>query len=95
MSDSNGNGSLALGVPPELVDAIAGRVADLVVEQQPEPPARYLSIDEAAEYLACPVSRIRDLKSQGRLKHYRDGRRLLFRHEDLDAALTVREPEPR
>jgi excisionase family DNA binding protein len=86
---------LSLGVPPELVNTIASQVASLVAEQLPEKPAPYLKIEEAAEYLACPVSRIRDLKDQGRLRHYRDGKRLLFRHDDLDAALTVREPEPR
>jgi excisionase family DNA binding protein len=94
MSAPNGTG-LALGVPPELVDAIAGRVADLLTERLPEQPTPYMKIEEAAEYLACPISRIRDLKDQGRLRHYRDGKRLLFRREDLDAALTVREPEPR
>jgi excisionase family DNA binding protein len=87
--------SLSLGVPPELLEAIATRVADQLAEHLPEPPTPYLKIEEAAEYLACPVSRIRDLKDQGRLRHYRDGRRLLFRREDLDGALTIREPEPR
>ena len=94
MSSAANNG-LSLGVPPELVDAIAGQVAAQLAEQLPEKPMPYLLIEEAAEYLACPVSRIRDLKDQGKLKHYRDGRRLLFRREDLDAALTVREPERR
>jgi excisionase family DNA binding protein len=91
---ANGNG-LSLGIPPELVDAIAERVAERMVERLPEQSSPYLLIEEAAEYLNCPVSRIRDLKDQGRLKHYRDGRRLLFRREDLDSALTVREPERR
>lgn len=86
---------LSLGIPPELLDAIAERVTERMVESLPEQPTPYLKIDEAAEYLNCPVSRIRDLKDQGRLRHYRDGKRLLFRREDLDAALTIREPEPR
>lgn len=94
MSTDQSNG-LSLGVPPALVDAIATRVAERMTEQMPEPPTPYLKIEEAAEYLACPVSRIRDLKDQGKLRHYRDGRRLLFRREDLDGALTIREPEPR
>lgn len=87
--------AISLGVPPELIEALADHVADRLTAQMSEPPSAYLKIEEAAEYLACPVSRIRDLKDQGRLRHYRDGRRLLFRREDLDAALTVREPEPR
>lgn len=88
----NGNG-FALGISAELVDAIAERVSDRLIEHMPEHPDPYLKIEDAAEYLACPVSRIRDLKDQGKLRHFRDGRRLLFRREDLDAALTVRDPE--
>lgn len=94
MSTELRNG-LSLGVPPELVEAIAGKVAEMVAAQAPEQPDPYMRIEEAAEYLRCPISRIRDLKDQGKLRHYRDGRRLLFRRADLDAALTVREPEPR
>lgn len=95
--------SLSLEIPAGLLDLIADRVADRLTERMPEgtpepapeSPSPYLKIEEAAEYLACPVSRIRDLKEQGKLRHYRDGRRLLFRREDLDAALTIREAESR
>jgi excisionase family DNA binding protein len=47
----------------------------------------WLGVQDAAQYLACPVSRIYDLVSLGRLNPHRDGRRLLFRPGDLDAAL--------
>jgi excisionase family DNA binding protein len=87
--------TFSLAIPPGALAAIADAVADRLGSQLEDAPAPYLKIEEAAEYLACPVSRIRDLKDQGRLKHYRDGRRLLFRREDLDAALIVCEPEGR
>ena len=48
----------------------------------------WLGVQGAARYLACPVSRIYDLVSLGRITPHRDGRRLLFRRSDLDAALT-------
>lgn len=95
MFDSRPTRDLSLSVPPSLVDAIADAVAERLLDERPEQPSPYVKIEEAAEYLACPVSRIRELKDQGKLKHYRDGKRLLFRHEDLDAAITVREPERR
>jgi excisionase family DNA binding protein len=81
-----------LHVPDELLDDLAARVAAKLTEQN---PARaqdgYLSVDEAARYLACPASRIYELKAAGKLAHYKDGRRLLFRREDLDAALERRQ----
>jgi excisionase family DNA binding protein len=88
--ESNGNG-LALSVPPELVEALAGRVADLIAERTPDRPEAYLNVEQAAEYLAAPVSRIYDLvraDRTNRLISHKDGKRLLFRREDLDRCLT-------
>src|SRR4051812_11433558 len=53
------------------------------------PPGRerahaYLTVEEAAVYLAASRRRIYDLVSAGRLAHHKDGRRLLFLEEDLD-----------
>jgi excisionase family DNA binding protein len=75
---------LTLGVPGELVEAIAERAAELLTEQMP-PPSPYLDVDGAAEYLACSSSRIYALTSTRRIPHHRDGSRLLFRREELDA----------
>jgi excisionase family DNA binding protein len=61
--------------------------AELLVEALPAKPEPYLAVEEAAEYLAAPKSRIYELVERGRLNPYRDGRRLLFRREDLDAVL--------
>jgi excisionase family DNA binding protein len=84
---------LSLGVPPELVEAIAARVAALLAEQLPNRPEPYMSVEEAATYLGCKPKRVYELVGQDRLAHFRDGRRLLFRRTDLDAALVRREPE--
>lgn len=71
----------------ELSDAdkqdIAERVAALVAA-----PSPWLNSQQAAEYLACSTQRIHDLVSLGVVRSSRDGRRLLFRREWLDAALS-------
>jgi excisionase family DNA binding protein len=77
---------LALGVPPELIEAIAERTAELLAERLPDKPEPYLNVEQAAEYLAATTDRIYDLRRQG-LPHFKDGTRLLFRREDLDAHL--------
>ena len=72
------------------IDAIAEAVTERIGERAA--PAPYLTVEQAAEHLACDNKRrIYELVSQGRLKHYRDGRRVLLRREDLDAALEVRD----
>lgn len=74
---------LRFEIPDELVDAIAERVAERVER----PAEAWLDVDGAAEYIAAPRSRIYDLVSQERVECRRDGRRVLFRREWLDAAL--------
>ena len=84
--------ALSLAVPAELVEAIAQRVADLLAERLPAQrgPAPWLDVDGAAEHLSCPKSRVYELIAAKRVRHYRDGRRVLFKAEDLDAVLRVR-----
>jgi len=51
-------------------------------------------VEAAAAHLRCPTSRVYDLKAAGRVRFAKDGTRLLFRREWLDAALKIEE-EPR
>jgi excisionase family DNA binding protein len=92
-TSNEGSNGLSIGVPDALVEAVAQRVAALLAEQLPNRPEPYMSVEEAASYLGCKPKRIYELKAQGRIAHYRDGSRLLFRRADLDAALVRREPE--
>jgi excisionase family DNA binding protein len=62
-----------------LADALAERVAIRVAARSP-----WLDADEAAEYLRSPVSRVRKLTMTGELPVHRDGRRVLYRREELD-----------
>jgi excisionase family DNA binding protein len=59
-------------------DAPEERSADL-------DPDRWLNVDQAAEHLACPPSRIYSLTSANRIPRHRDGSRLLFRASELDS----------
>lgn len=74
---------LSLDFPPELVEAVAERVVELLDEREPTTVEPYLDVDGAALLLACPKSRIYSLVSAKRIPHYRDGSRLLFRPDEL------------
>jgi excisionase family DNA binding protein len=77
---------LAVPLPDELVEELAGRVAALLTERQPaSTDAGYLDVPGAAEFLSCPPSRIYALVSASRLPVYRDGSRLLFDRNELRA----------
>jgi len=87
----------SLALPPGLVETIARRAAELVLEQlqtgrSSESP--YLTIPEAATYARCKRQRIDDLLSSRRLSRYKDGRRTLVLRAELDALL-VRTTGPR
>jgi excisionase family DNA binding protein len=77
---------LSVSVPPELVEAIAQRAAEIVLEQRGEPfdaAAGFLDVAGAAEFLACEPGRIYSLVSARRIPHHRDGTRLLFDRDEL------------
>lgn len=72
----------------ELVELVAARAAELVLEQldaHRAPESEFLSVEEAAGFLRCDRQRIYDLCSSGRLERYRDGSRVLVRRADLVA----------
>lgn len=60
-------------------------------EQHP-PLRRYLTIDEAAEYLNVSVRFMRRVVSGRRLRHYKVGRFLRFDRSDLDEFAQVQNP---
>ena len=71
----------------ELVDAIAGRVADLLADRLAamavsEP---WIDVRQAAGHIGAPTSRVYDLVARGELRPGRDGRRIAFRRSELDA----------
>ena len=44
----------------------------------------WMTASEAADYLRCPISRVRKLTSTGELPHEKDGRRVLYHRDQLD-----------
>ncbi len=69
--------------PPDLVEAIAERVVELLAPRL-DAPGEWLNAVEASEYLRCPLSRIYALSSVRRIPLYHDGSRLLFKRSELD-----------
>jgi excisionase family DNA binding protein len=67
-----------------IAEAAARRAAELVSTGSVSP---WLDVAEAAEWMRCRKGRVYDLVSTRELTPHRDGRRLLFRREDLDAYL--------
>jgi excisionase family DNA binding protein len=75
-------------IPDALVDLIAERVAAILAakngDARPEPSKRWLTIDEAADYIGSTRKRIYDLRSAGRLSRTGDGSRVLVNRQELD-----------
>ncbi len=93
----------SLAFPPALVEAIAARAAELVLEQladrrAPATDGRWLTVEEAAAFLRCKPQRIYELRSSRQLTpHYEgqggaDGRRgrALVDRQELEALIAVR-----
>jgi excisionase family DNA binding protein len=83
--------TISLALDERTVAEIARKVAvELGTPTEP-----WLTVEQAAAYLACPTSRIYALVSTRRLEHAKDGRRVLFRREWLDAVVASRRKDSR
>lgn len=67
------------------LDALADRLTTRIAGRVTATPEPWLTVEEAAKHLRCPKSRIYALVSAKRIPHHRDGSRLLFRANELDA----------
>ena len=81
---------LTIAVPDELVERVAERAAELVLERLERAdngatPSPYLSVVEAAEYLRAKRHRVDDLLSRGTLTRFKDGARTLVSRAELEA----------
>jgi excisionase family DNA binding protein len=65
---------------PDDIEAIARRLAEFANRRS----SPWMSAEEAAIYLRCPLSRIRKLTMTCELPHERDGRRVLYHRDQLD-----------
>ena len=75
-------------IPDALVDLIAERVAAILAakigDARAAPAKRWLTIDDAADYIGSTRKRIYDLRSAGRLSRTGDGSRVLVNRQELD-----------
>lgn len=72
---------LALKFPPELVEAIAERAAEILAERLGPTASPWMTRAAAAAYLGLPVSR---LEKDRLIPCHRDGRRVLYHRDELD-----------
>jgi excisionase family DNA binding protein len=82
--------TLALVVPPELVEQVAERAAQLVLDslhdhEPGDASSPYITIPEAAQYLRAKRHRVDDLLSRGTLTRHKDGTRTLILRAELEA----------
>jgi hypothetical protein len=73
--------SLLVTFTDEQMEEIARRAALLVAVPE---ASSWLDTRGAADHIAATPARVHDLVALGKLTPRRDGRRLLFRREDLD-----------
>lgn len=78
--------AVTLELPPEALEQVARRAAELVAARDPGPEP-WVGVNEAAEHLGCKRQRVYDLVSQGRIPHRKEGGRLVFKRSELDAWL--------
>jgi excisionase family DNA binding protein len=81
--------TVELTLSDDVIERIARRAADLVLEElgKGDGPSPYLSVQEAADLLRARRGRVYDLLSDGRLRRYKDGSRVLVRRDELHAYL--------
>ena len=75
--------ALTIALSDEQLEQLAALFAPRVAA--PSPTSPWLNVPEAAEYLRSPKSRIYALASVREIPVHRDGSRLLFHRDELDA----------
>jgi excisionase family DNA binding protein len=66
------------------LDTLAERLAPRLTNRFSAQPSSWLSLQAAAEHLACPKSRLYALVSARRIPFHKDGSRLLFNRDELN-----------
>jgi excisionase family DNA binding protein len=79
-------GGVTLDFPPELVERIAERAAEIIADRTGAGGAAdaWLTVTETADYLRCSTGRIYQLVSARRIPFSKDGSRTLFRRSEID-----------
>ena len=90
-----GRVNVSLTLTDEQVEAIATRVAEIVIERTPADRAGdggYMGVRAASEYLGVSEGRLRKLVERRQVPHFQEGRgcRVTFSVRDLDAWMEER-----
>jgi excisionase family DNA binding protein len=75
---------LRLTLDDAALDVLADRLAARLGAHFGPGGSPWLNAQGAADYLGCSTSRVRKLTMTGELPVHRDGRRTLYRRDDLD-----------
>jgi excisionase family DNA binding protein len=81
---------LALHLDDEVLERLAVMVADELERRRGTPTSatrtaqRWMTVDQAAEYIGASRQRVYDLRSAGQLGRHGDGRRALIDRNELD-----------
>jgi excisionase family DNA binding protein len=84
---------VTIEIPAEVIEAIAQRAAELVLEQlatlsQSSGPRWLYGARAAADYLGLPLGKVQKLTAGGAIPHHRpEGQRVMYRTDELDAWL--------
>jgi hypothetical protein len=76
----------AFPIPDELVETIARRAADLVLERSTSPEPAWLTYEQAAEREGCSVDAVRMRAKRGRYETRHVGRRVYVSRSSVDGA---------
>ena len=85
------DGDLTFSISPNLVEDLAGRVAERLADRFAADPAAatspWLNVQSAADYLDWPRERLYKLTASSEIPHYKHDGRILFRRDELDSWL--------
>jgi excisionase family DNA binding protein len=84
-------GSISMEVPTAVIEAVAQRAAEIVLERLrlDDRRPKYLAVTEAAELMRAKPQRIYDLLSSGRLTRHKDGCRVLVSRAEIEIYLAA------
>lgn len=79
---------LTVTLPSELVEQVAQRVAEILAPRFEAPAVPdYMTVKQACDYAGFTPQRIYDLRSEGKLTRYGDGRSVRVARAELDEIL--------
>ncbi|MBA3914896.1 MAG: helix-turn-helix domain-containing protein [Acidobacteriales bacterium] len=74
-----------LDIRDAIEEALLPRIREIVADElKKEPQSKFVDVNEAAEILRCRPQRIYNHASEGKLRRFKDGSRVLFARKDVE-----------